>query len=67
MKKATENAVANNQPATFQNLANSSVVSQENFSSKDVNPEYLSRYGQLNTSSADDVVYFEENQSSESN
>jgi hypothetical protein len=67
MKKATENAVANNQPATFQNLANSSVVSQENFSSKNVNPEYLSRYGQLNTSSADDVVYFEENQSSESN
>jgi hypothetical protein len=67
MKKATENAVANNQPATFQNLANSSVVSQENFSSKNVNPEYLSRYGQLNTSSTDDVVYFEENQSSESN
>ncbi len=63
VKKATENAVANNQPATFQNLASSTVVPQENFSSKNVNPEYLSRYGQLNTSSGEDVVYFEENQS----
>ena len=32
VKKATENAVANNQPATFQNLASSTVVPQENFS-----------------------------------
>jgi hypothetical protein len=63
VKKATENAVANNQPATFQNLASSTVVPQENFSSKNVNPEYLSRYGQLNTASGEDVVYFEENQS----
>jgi len=66
VKKATENAVANNQPATFQNLANSTVVPQENFSSKNVNPEYLSRYGQLNTASGEDVVYFEENQSAAS-
>ena len=64
VKKATENAVANNQPATFQNLANSTVVPQENFSSKNVNPDYLARYGQLNTSSSQDVVYFEENQTS---
>ena len=64
VKKATENAVANNQPATFQNLANSTVVPQENFSSKNVNPDYLARYGQLNTSSGQDVVYFEENQGS---
>jgi hypothetical protein len=63
VKKATENAVANNQPATFQNLASSTVVPQENFSSKNVNPEYLSRYGQLNTATGEDVVYFEENQS----
>lgn len=62
VKKATENMVANNQPSTFQNFANSSVVPQENFSSKNVNPEYLSRYGQLNTSSGEDVVYFEENE-----
>jgi len=67
VKKATENAVANNQPATFQNLASSTVVPKENFSSKNVNPEYLSRYGQLNTSSAEDVVYFEENQSTGTN
>jgi hypothetical protein len=64
VKKATENAVANNQPATFQNLANSTVVPQENFSSKNVNPDYLARYGQLNTSSGHEVVYFEENQNS---
>lgn len=63
VKKATENAVANNQPATFQNLASSTVVPQENFSSKNVNPEYLSRYGQLNTATGEDVVYFEDNQS----
>jgi len=66
VKKATENAVANNQPGTFQNLANSTVVPQENFSSKNVNPDYLARYGQLNTSSGEDVVYFEENQSANS-
>jgi hypothetical protein len=66
VKKATENAVANNQPATFQNLASSTVVPQENFSSKNVNPEYLSRYGQLNTATGEDVVYFEENQSATS-
>lgn len=64
VKKATENAVANNQAATFQNLASSTVVPQENFSSKNVNPDYLARYGQVNTSSNQDVVYFEENQSS---
>jgi hypothetical protein len=67
VKKATENAVANNQPATFQSLANSTVVPQENFSSKNVNPEYLSRYGQLNTATGEDVVYFEENQGSPTN
>jgi hypothetical protein len=67
VKKATENAVANNQPATFQNLANSTVVPQENFSSKNVNPDYLARYGQLNTSSGQDVVYFEENQTASTN
>ena len=67
VKKATENAVANNQPATFQNLANSTVVPQENFSSKNVNPDYLARYGQLNTSSGQDVVYFEENQGAATN
>lgn len=67
VKKATENMVANNQPSTFQNFANSTVVPQENFSSKNVNPEYLSRYGQVNASSGEDVVYFEENQSATMN
>ena len=62
VKKASQNAVANNQPATFQNLANAAVVPQDNFSSKNVNPEYLSRYGQVNSDMDQDVVYFEDNQ-----
>ena len=61
VKKATQNAVANNQPGTFQTLAEAKVVPQESFSTKNVNPEYLSRYGQINTSD-EDVIYFEENQ-----
>jgi len=61
VKKATQNAVANNQPGTFQTLAEAKVVPQENFSAKNINPEYLSRYGQINTSD-EDIIYFEENQ-----
>lgn len=62
VKKASQNAVANNQPATFQNLANAAAVPQDNFSSKNVNPEYLSRYGQVNGDVDQDVVYFDDNQ-----
>lgn len=62
VKKASQNAVANNQPATFQNLASASAVPQDNFSSKNVNPEYLSRYGQVNGVADQDVVYFDDNQ-----
>lgn len=62
VEKASQNAVANNQPATFQNLASAAAVPQDNFSSKNVNPEYLSRYGQVNGSVDQDVVYFDDNQ-----
>jgi hypothetical protein len=62
VKKASQNAVANNQPATFQNLANVAAVPQDNFSSKNVNPEYLSRYGQVNGAADQDVVYFDDSQ-----
>lgn len=61
VKKATQNAVANNQPGTFQTLAEAKVIPQESFSTKNVNPEYLSRYGQV-TSADEEVIYFEENQ-----
>lgn len=64
VKKATQNAVANNQPATFQELAGASAVPQDNFSSKNVNPEYLSRYGQVNGAADQEVVYFDDNQQS---
>jgi hypothetical protein len=62
VKKASQNAVANNQPVTFQNLAKEAVIPQDNFSSKNVNPEYLSRYGQVNVDADQDVVYFDDNQ-----
>jgi hypothetical protein len=62
VKKASQNAVANNQPATFQQLAGADAVPQDNFSSKNVNPEYLSRYGQVNSGVDQEVVYFDDNQ-----
>lgn len=62
VKKATQNAVANNQPATFQELAGAAAVPQDNFSSKNVNPEYLSRYGQVTSDVDQAVVYFDDNQ-----
>ena len=64
MKKASLNAVSNNQPATFQELAVANAVPQDNFSSKNVNPEYLSRYGQVNGNTDQEVVYFDDNQQS---
>ena len=62
VKKASQNAVANNQPSTFQPLADANAVPQDNFSARNVNPEYLSRYGQVNGVADQDVVYFDDNQ-----
>ncbi|MFL0683667.1 MAG: hypothetical protein ACJLTB_10665 [Algoriphagus aquaeductus] len=62
VKIATQYAVANNNPSTFQNLTQDQTVSQENFSSRNVNPEYISRYGQSTTQSGDEVVYFDDTQ-----
>jgi hypothetical protein len=62
VKIATQYAVANNNPSTFQNLAKEPAAAQENFSSRNVNPEYLSRYGQISATEGDEVVYFDDNQ-----
>ena len=65
---ATQYAVANNNPATFQNLDQESGLAQENFSSRNVNPEYISRYGQTAPlNDENDVVYFEDNQTQQTN
>lgn len=62
VKIATQYAVANNNPATFQNLAKEQSAPQESFSSRNVNPEYISRYGQTSAIEDDEVVYFEDNE-----
>ncbi|MBC6368812.1 hypothetical protein DDT91_18635 [Algoriphagus sp. AK58] len=62
VKIATQYAVANNNPTTFENLKKDPTAVQENFSSRNVNPEYLSRY-QANTniaSSEEGAVYFDD-------
>lgn len=63
VKVATQYAVANNNPSTFQNLAKEPVAPQESFSSRNVNPEYLSRYGQSSAIEENEVVYFDDSQS----
>lgn len=62
VKIATQYAVANNNPSTFQNLAKEPSASQESFSSRNVNPEYISRYGQTSAIEDEEVVYFDDNQ-----
>jgi hypothetical protein len=66
MKKVTQHAVTNNQPNTFDGLATATGAPQDNFSSKNVNPDYLARYGQVNAQNSSDVVYFDENQDANS-
>ncbi len=62
VKIATQYAVANNNPSTFQNLAKEPTAPQESFSSRNVNPEYISRYGQTSAIEDEEVVYFDDNQ-----
>ncbi|NVJ85701.1 MAG: hypothetical protein HWE15_05305 [Algoriphagus sp.] len=54
-------AVPNNNPETFDEIANLDAISDESFSSRNVNPEYLARYSAENTESGDEVVYFDDN------
>ncbi|SDD42188.1 hypothetical protein SAMN04488104_102919 [Algoriphagus faecimaris] len=60
-KMSTEYAVQNNNPDNFENISSLNALPEENFSSRNVNPDYLSRYqAETNQSSNDEVVYFEE-------
>ncbi|MGY6743157.1 MAG: hypothetical protein ACXIUQ_10510 [Cecembia sp.] len=60
---ATEFAVNNNTPQTFQSLgdANTSTFDQENFSARNVNPEYLARYQSQTPTEDGGTVYFDDN------
>src|SRR5690554_441341 len=62
-KVATEFAVQNNNRENFQQLEqiNAEEFTQENFSAKNVNPEYLAKYQSSDTAATDDGnVYFDE-------
>lgn len=65
---ATEYAVQNNNPEQFQTLSSSTeTIPQESFSSRNVNPDYISRYQAEENTTENDVVYFDEGGSNESN
>lgn len=59
---ATEFAVQNNNPESFESLGslNTESYQGENFSSRNVNPEYIARYTAVEDTSANDMVYFDE-------
>lgn len=62
VRLATQYAVDNNNPKSFENISQEPALIEENFSTRNVNPEYISRYQTLeNTSNVqNEVVYFEE-------
>ena len=60
-KLSTEYAVQNNNPETFQEFNSLNNVPEESFSSRNINPDYISRYQSETTETSDDVVYFDEN------
>lgn len=62
VKLATQYAVENNNPQSFKNISEEPALAEENFSSRNVNPEYISRYQATEnaTTSEDGVVYFDE-------
>lgn len=68
-KVATEYAVQNNTPGQFQSLstAGTETIPQESFSSRNVNPDYISRYQAEDSVEENDVVYFDEDLAEESN
>ncbi len=59
---ATEFAVQNNNPESFESLGslNSESYKGENFSSRNVNPEYIARYTTVEDTASNDMVYFDE-------
>lgn len=64
VKMATEYAVDNNTPESFKNIAEQPALIEGSFSSRNVNPEYISRYqaSENATASEDGVVYFDESE-----
>ncbi|MDX5337977.1 MAG: hypothetical protein LPK25_03045 [Cyclobacteriaceae bacterium] len=63
---ATQYAVENNTPKTFESLSQSPSQLQENFSSRNVNPEYISRYQTSTAPEESGTVYFDEGQVNQS-
>ena len=61
-KLATEFAVQNNNPDSFERLSSvdSETYPNENFSSRNVNPEYIARYTTAEDTLSNDMVYFDE-------
>ncbi|MBA4301814.1 MAG: hypothetical protein C0433_17180 [Cyclobacterium sp.] len=60
VKIATQYAVNNNNPQSFRNISQEPELAEQNFSARNVNPEYISRYQAMQNTSEDGVVYFEE-------
>ncbi|MEN2283180.1 hypothetical protein AAGF08_13635 [Algoriphagus sp. SE2] len=59
---ATEFAVQNNNPESFESLGslNTESYKGENFSSRNVNPEYIARYTAVEDTTTNGMVYFDE-------
>jgi hypothetical protein len=64
---ATQYAVENNNPRTFENLSQSPALVEENFSSRNVNPEYISRYQATTNDFDNGAVYFDDGGVAQSN
>jgi hypothetical protein len=64
---ATKFAVDNNNPKSFENISQEPALVEENFSSRNVNPEYISRYQATENASDDGVVYFDEQENQQAN
>ncbi|WP_232825698.1 hypothetical protein [Algoriphagus litoralis] len=62
VKLATKYAVDNNNPESFENISQEPELIEQNFSARNVNPEYISRYQTTENSNTagDEVVYFDE-------
>lgn len=66
---ATEFAVNNNNPNNFQRLNQTTQeeFQQENFSARNVNPEYIARYQAESNTADEGSVYFDDNQVADNN
>ncbi|MCH6201453.1 hypothetical protein MMU07_17865 [Aquiflexum sp. LQ15W] len=69
VKVATQFAVSNNNPESFKqlNTVNPGEFEQENFSARNVNPEYIAKYQSQTATPNSGEVYFDDNEMQESN